>query len=207
MSDQDEDKKNINQDSTDNESENQPLVDENNQPESVDSTNNELSSDQTKKNDQDNEQSDVLETSLEKKDENQNLDTQNSDSNIQENNEQQSLDTSDKKKDEDNGPGHQVIHKKDGRLHIYVRQDKYKGELKSKNWVGRLYIDGKQKISSSGTTNLEEAIPILEKWFDDIQEESERLKIKLVKRKLMKFKVLLKKIFHHKRTNKNFKIR
>ena len=48
---------------------------------------------------------------------------------------------------------HQVIHKKDGRLHIYVRQDKYKGELKSKNWVGRLYIDGKQKISSSVTQN------------------------------------------------------
>ena len=89
---------------------------------------------------------------------------------------QQSSDPSDEKKDEDNGSGHQVIHKKDGRLHIYVRQDKYKGELKSKNWVGRLYIDGKQKISSSGTTNLEEAIPILEKWFDDIQEESERLK-------------------------------
>ena len=63
---------------------------------------------------------------------------------------------------------HEVIHKKDGRLHIYVRQDKYKGELKSKNWVGRRYIDGKQKISSSGTPNLEEAIPILEKWFDDI---------------------------------------
>ena len=57
---------------------------------------------------------------------------------------------------------HQVIHKKDGRLHIYVRQDKYKGELKSKNWVGRLYIDGKQKISSSGTQNLDDAIPILE---------------------------------------------
>ena len=63
---------------------------------------------------------------------------------------------------------HEVIHKKDGRLHIYIRQDKYKGELKSKNWVGRLYIDGKQKIFSSGTPNLEEAIPILEKWFDDI---------------------------------------
>jgi len=63
---------------------------------------------------------------------------------------------------------HEVIHKKDGRLHVYIRQDKYKGELKSKNWVGRLYIDGKQKISSSGTPNLEEAIPILEKWFDDI---------------------------------------
>ena len=30
---------------------------------------------------------------------------------------------------------HEVIHKKDGRLHIYIRQDKYKGELKSKNWV------------------------------------------------------------------------
>ena len=70
----------------------------------------------------------------------------------------------------------QVIHKKDGRLHIYVRQDKYKGELKSKNWVGRLYIDGKQKISSSGTQNLDEAIPILEKWFDDVQAESEKLK-------------------------------
>ena len=27
---------------------------------------------------------------------------------------------------------HEVIHKKDGRLHIYIRQDKYKGELKSK---------------------------------------------------------------------------
>ena len=69
---------------------------------------------------------------------------------------------------------HEVIHKKDGRLHIYVRQDKYKGELKSKNWVGRLYIDGKQKISSSGTPNLEEAIPILEKWFDDIHANKEK---------------------------------
>ena len=72
---------------------------------------------------------------------------------------------------------HEVIHKKDGRLHIYVRQDKYKGELKSRNWVGRLYIDGKQKISSSGTTNLDDAIPILEKWFDDVHEESKKLKI------------------------------
>ena len=69
---------------------------------------------------------------------------------------------------------HEVIHKKDGRLHIYIRQDKYKGELKSKNFVGRLYFDGKQKISSSGTPNLEEAIPILEKWFDDIHAESKK---------------------------------
>ena len=65
-------------------------------------------------------------------------------------------------KSEEEKKEHQVIHKKDGRLHVYVRQDKYKGELKSKNWVGRLFIDGKQKISSSGTSNLEEAIPILE---------------------------------------------
>ena len=52
MSDQDDDKKNINQDTTDNESVNQPLVDENNQPEGVDSTNNESSSDENKINDQ-----------------------------------------------------------------------------------------------------------------------------------------------------------
>ena len=71
-------------------------------------------------------------------------------------------------KTEENKKEHEVIHKKDGRLHIYVRQDKYKGELKSKNWVGRLYIDGKQKISSSGTQNLDEAIPILEKWFESL---------------------------------------
>ena len=64
---------------------------------------------------------------------------------------------------------HRVIHKKDDKLHIYVRQDKYKGELKSKNWVGRTYINGKQKVSSSGTANLDEAIPILEKWFDELQ--------------------------------------
>ena len=67
----------------------------------------------------------------------------------------------------------ETIHKKNGRLHIYVRQDKYKGELKSHNWVGRTYINGKQKIISSGTTNLEEAIPILEKWYDDLQVSSE----------------------------------
>jgi type IV pilus assembly protein PilN len=97
----------------------------------------------------------------------------NENQNIQENNENETK-SSDESQNET--PEHQVIHKKDGRLHIYVRQDKYKGELKSKNWVGRLYIDGKQKISSSGTQNLEEAIPILEKWFDDIHAESEKQK-------------------------------
>jgi len=71
---------------------------------------------------------------------------------------------------------HEVIHKKDGRLHIYVRQDKYKGELKSKNWVGRAYIAGKQTIHSSRTTVLEEAIPILEKWFDEISEKKDEAK-------------------------------
>ena len=61
-----------------------------------------------------------------------------------------------------------TVHKKNGRLHIYVRQDKYKGELKSHNWVGRIYIDGKQKIVSSGTTELEKATIILEKWYDEL---------------------------------------
>ena len=92
---------------------------------------------------------------------------------------QESLETN---KSEGEKEERRVIHKKDGRLHVYVRQDKYKGELKSKNWVGRLYIDGKQKISSSGTPNLEEAIPILEKWFDDIhaqKEEKEKSQVNL----------------------------
>ena len=74
----------------------------------------------------------------------------------------------------ENKTENRVIHRKDERLHIYVRQDKYKGELKSKNWVGRLYVNGKQKISSSGTQNLEEAIPILEKWFDEVQLEAQK---------------------------------
>lgn len=66
----------------------------------------------------------------------------------------------------------ETIHRKNGRLHIYVRQDKYKGELKSHNWVGRAYVNGKQKVSSSGTRNIEEAIPILEKWYDDLIQEN-----------------------------------
>ena len=145
MSDQEEDKKILNDGTGDAGSENQSPVDEKNQPES---------------------------------EKNQNIDSSESlKENIDGNNDEiKNFDTASDKKEENEGTGHQVIHKKDGRLHIYVRQDKYKGELKSKNWVGRLYIDGKQKISSSGTTNLEEAIPILEKWFDDVQLESERLK-------------------------------
>ena len=173
MSDHDDDKKNIDQDSTGDESDNQSLVEENNQSEIEESSNEGSLNDN---NAQNNDQPQIFDTANEKKDENQDPTAQNNESSIQDANETQNSEVSSEKKDEDNGSGHQVIHKKDGRLHIYVRQDKYKGELKSKNWVGRLYIDGKQKISSSGTTNLDEAIPILEKWFDDVQEESERLK-------------------------------
>ena len=59
-----------------------------------------------------------------------------------------------------------IISSENGRLHIYVRQDKYKGKLRSENWVGRTFHNGKQKVISSGTSNLEEAKVILEKWYD-----------------------------------------
>ena len=145
MNDQDDEKKIIEEERSQSETENQSKVDENNQPEGVDNQKNDPVSDSNQNNNENNDQT-------------------------------QNLDTSSEKKDEDNGSSHEVIHKKDGRLHIYIRQDKYKGELKSKNWVGRLYHDGKQKISSSGTPNLEEAIPILEKWFDDVVAGKEKEK-------------------------------
>ena len=145
MSDQEDDKKILNEDASQPEDENQPKIDSENQTPTDQNQNFETTSDGN-------------ETKTE---------------NLVEN---QEISADEKKIDESESPSHQVIHKKDGRLHIYVRQDKYKGELKSKNWVGRLYIDGKQKISSSGTTNLDEAIPILEKWYDDVLAESERLK-------------------------------
>ncbi len=65
------------------------------------------------------------------------------------------------------------LKKKDGKLHIYIRSDTYKGKLKSKNYVGRTYIDKKQKIISSSTTNKKEAIKILEKWYDKLQFKKE----------------------------------
>ena len=145
MSDQEDDKKILNEDASQPEDENQPKIDSENQTQTDQNQNFETTSDGN-------------ETKTE---------------NLVEN---QEISADEKKIDESESSSHQVIHKKDGRLHIYVRQDKYKGELKSKNWVGRLYIDGKQKISSSGTTNLDEAIPILEKWYDDVLAESERLK-------------------------------
>ena len=173
MNDQEDDKKNLNNTLSDSDNNNQSQVDLNNQPQSEENQN------QNIKPNSDNENQSIVDSSNqtrnEKKYENQQTDL-NEEVNNQKIEEKIIVETSDEIKNENNKSSHQVIHKKEGRLHIYVRQDKYKGELKSKNWVGRLYIDGKQKISSSGTTNLNEAIQILEKWFDDIQDESERLK-------------------------------
>ena len=183
MNDQDDEKKLLKKEKSQSETENQSKVDENNQPEGVDNQKNDPIPDTNQNNNENNDQTQNLDTSSDKKEENENLDNQNnerslesSQNNDQETTQQQTSETSSEKKDEDNGSSHEVIHKKDGRLHIYIRQDKYKGELKSKNWVGRLYHDGKQKISSSGTPNLEEAIPILEKWFDDVVAGKEKEK-------------------------------
>ena len=173
MSDQEDDKKNLDNTLSDSDNNNQSEVDLNNQPQSEENQN------QNNEPESDNENQSIVDsnnqTMNENKYENQETDL-NEEVNNQKIEEKIIVETSDEIKNENNKSSHQVIHKKDGRLHIYVRQDKYKGELKSKNWVGRLYIDGKQKISSSGTTNLDEAIQILEKWFDDVQDESERLK-------------------------------
>ena len=183
MNDQDDEKKIIDEDKSQSQSENQSKVDENNQPEGVDNQKNDPIPDTNQNNNENNDQTQNLDTSGDKKEENKISDNQNderslesSQNNDQETTQQQTSETSSEKKDENNGSSHEVIHKKDGRLHIYIRQDKYKGELKSKNWVGRLYHDGKQKISSSGTPNLEEAIPILEKWFDDVVAGKEKEK-------------------------------
>ena len=173
MSDQEDDKKNLDNTLSDNDNNNQSEVDLNNQPQSEENQN------QNNETESDNKNQSIVDSSNqtvnENKYENQQTDL-NEEVNEQKIEEKIIVETSDEIKNENNKSSHQVIHKKEGRLHIYVRQDKYKGELKSKNWVGRLYIDGKQKISSSGTTNLDEAIQILEKWFDDVQDESERLK-------------------------------
>ena len=195
MNDQEDDKKNLDNTLSDNDNNNQSEVDLNNQPQSEENQN------QNNEPESDNENQSIVDsnnqTMNENKYENQETDLneevnnqkieeeiivetsdeiKNEEVNNQNIEEKIIVETSDEIKNENNKSSHQVIHKKEGRLHIYVRQDKYKGELKSKNWVGRLYIDGKQKISSSGTTNLDEAIQILEKWFDDVQDESERLK-------------------------------
>ena len=164
MSDQEDDKKISNDEVSSSENENQSKVDEKNQPEDVKIDNEATSSEENPEN-----QTPTVEN--QNNEPNEDVSASNNDQTADN---LETSDSSNEKKDENVGSSHQVIHKKDGRLHIYVRQDKYKGELKSKNWVGRLYIDGKQKISSSGTTNLAEALPILEIWFDDVHEESEK---------------------------------
>ena len=67
MNDQDDDKKNIEQDSTSSESENQPLVDENNQPQSEDSPSDDAPVVENQNNDQSNDQPQVFDASNEKK--------------------------------------------------------------------------------------------------------------------------------------------
>ena len=171
MADEDQDKKNL--------EDNKPQVDDNNQSE-VDIV----------------KQSEVVDDV--NIDPNQNISENQLKSENLANNEQNNAESFENKNEtsengENGNKEHQVIHKKDGRLHIYVRQDKYKGELKSKNWVGRLYIDGKQKISSSGTQNLEEAIPILEKWYDDVIAESEKQKKQAEEQKNIEQSTVLKK--------------
>ena len=173
MNDQEDDKKNLDNTLSDSDNNNQSEVDSSNQPQSEENKNQNTETDSDSKNQSIVDSSN--QTTNEKQYENQQTDLS-EEVNNQKIEEKIIVETSDEIKNENNKSSHQVIHKKEGRLHIYVRQDKYKGELKSKNWVGRLYIDGKQKISSSGTTNLDEAIQILEKWFDDVHEESERLK-------------------------------
>ena len=58
---------------------------------------------------------------------------------------------------------------KDGKLHIYQRQDKYKGKLKSKNWYGRTYVSGGDKVFSSGTSDFTKAKKILFEKYDELR--------------------------------------
>ena len=175
MSDYEDKKNNLEYKVPETDDKNQSEIDSNNQPES------EVDQKKMSENDQDNESQPITDTNNQSFSK-QNYENQSTNTNDEVKNQniekKEAIETLNETKSLNNETSHQVIHKKEDRLHIYVRQDKYKGELKSKNWVGRLYIDGKQKISSSGTTNLDEAIPILEKWFDDIHEESQKLKNK-----------------------------
>ena len=153
MSDQEDDKKNIIEEPSTSNEENQSEVDKNNQPEGENTPNNNEATETNQDNDQNDDQNENLIQSNENNEENKTLETQSNEttSSVNDNNDQNQeqtevLDASDEKKEENAGSSHQVIHKKDGRLHIYVRQDKYKGELKSKIEVGRLYIDGNRKF-------------------------------------------------------------
>ena len=169
MDDKEKEKFGVIIDKNDQDSENQPKVDESTEGKNIYKESVTTSSEGSTNPEEKQPESDKTSEVLEKNEEKTNLEESVKD------NQQNPLNESEiKTENVEEKKEHQVIHKKDGRLHIYIRQDKYKGELKSKNWVGRLYIDGKQKISSSGTPNLEEAIPILEKWFDDVHKQKEK---------------------------------
>ena len=169
MDDKEKEKFGVIIDKNDQDSENQPKVDESTEGKNIYKESVTTSSESSTNPEEKQPESDKTSEVLEKNEEKTNLEDSVKD------NQQNPLNESEiKTENVEEKKEHQVIHKKDGRLHIYIRQDKYKGELKSKNWVGRLYIDGKQKISSSGTPNLEEAIPILEKWFDDVHKQKEK---------------------------------
>jgi integrase len=62
-----------------------------------------------------------------------------------------------------------LFHRKNGKLHIYIRNDKINGNHLSNNWYGRCYIDGRTKIFSSNTKNKQQAIKILEAKFDELK--------------------------------------
>ena len=59
----------------------------------------------------------------------------------------------------------EIITRRQGRLHIYIRDEMYKGKLRCKNYVGRCYLNGVRKIKSSGTANKRQAIKILDEWY------------------------------------------
>jgi integrase len=61
-----------------------------------------------------------------------------------------------------------LFHKRDGRLHIYQRNDNIDGNHLTYNWYGRCSINGQTKVFTSGTKNRSRAIKILEKKFDKL---------------------------------------
>ena len=61
-----------------------------------------------------------------------------------------------------------LFHKRDGKLHIYQRNDVIDGNLLTQNWYGRCSIGGQTKVFTSGTRNRSKAIKILEKKFDKL---------------------------------------
>lgn len=56
-----------------------------------------------------------------------------------------------------------LFHKRDGKLHIYQRNDVIDGNLLTQNWYGRCSIGGQTKVFTSGTRNRSKGIKILEK--------------------------------------------